>query len=94
MSNKNIAKGVLGSAGKICNSGKFFRLRQQYSSMAFDEKRLVLERVSRADFSLTRGLFFAVFFHILVCFRAFMVDRRVNHLLENRKWQIPAIYAI
>jgi hypothetical protein len=39
-------------------------------------------------------LFCAVFFHILVCFRAFMADRRVNHLLENRKWQIPAIYAI
>ena len=94
MSNKNIVKGVLGGAGKICNSGKFFCLRQQYSSMAFYEKRLALGRAGRADFSLTRGLFCAVFFHILVCFRAFMADRRVNHLLENRKWQIPAIYAI
>lgn len=54
----------------------------------------VWERVVLVVFFLRGGLFCAVFFHILVCFRAFMADRRVNHLLENRKWQIPAIYAI
>ncbi len=75
MSNKNIVKGLLRGARKICNSGKISCLRQQYSRTAFDERRLALGRVGRADFSLTRGLFYAVFFHILVCFRAFMADR-------------------
>ena len=75
MSNKITVKGLLRGARKICNSGKFFRLRQQYSKTAFDEKRPVLGCVGRADFFLTGGLFCAVFFHILVGFRAFMADR-------------------
>lgn len=94
MSNKITVKGLLRSARKICNSGKFFRLKQQYSKTALDEKQMALGCVDRADFFLTGGLFYEAFFYILVGFRAFMADRRVNHLLENRKWQIPAIYAI
>lgn len=35
----------------------------------------VLERVALVVFFLRGGLFYAVFFHILVCFRAFMADR-------------------
>ena len=94
MSNKNLVKGLLRGAGKICNNGKIFRLKQQCLRPAFDEKRPALGWVRQVDFFLTGGLFCEAFFHILVCFRAFMADRRVNHLLENRKWQIPAIYAI
>ena len=94
MSNKNIVKGLLRGARKICNSEKFSRLKQECLRPAFDEKRPALGCVSRADFFLTGGLFYTGFFPILACLRTFMVDRRVNHLLENRKWQIPAIYAI
>ena len=52
MSNKITVKGLLRGARKICNSGKFFRLRQQYSRKAFYDKRPVLKRFAKADFSL------------------------------------------
>jgi hypothetical protein len=94
MSNKNIVKGLLMGARKICNSEKFFCLKQDCLRPAFYGKWPALERVAPVDFSLRRGLFCGGFFPILVGLRVFMADRRVNHLLENRKWQIPAIYAI
>jgi hypothetical protein len=94
MSNKTSIRGSAEAQEKFIKGGNFFRLKQECSRTAFEQKRPVWERAALADFFLTGGLFCAGFFPILVCLRAFMADRRVNHLLENRKWQIPAIYAI
>jgi hypothetical protein len=71
MSNKTIVMDSRGGARKICNSGNFFCFERGYFKGAFLRKSSVLAGAVRLDFFHRGGLFWAGFFHILACFRAF-----------------------